>query len=467
MHTYALLFLTLAAAALRVGQLNAPLSYDEAYTYIGFASHDLWGALSDYSLPNNHILHTALVWGSAQVFGNAPWLLRMPAFLAGILLVPAAYGMATQLYNRPTGLVAAALVAWFPELIHYSTEARGYSLLSLFTLLSIWLGAQAVQKDSNRAWARLSIVTALGFWTLPLMLYPAGGVYLWLGLEMTKKRQTILRWLGSGIAALSLTVILYLPALWVSGWRRILANGFVQPVEAQKYFDWVLKARLQDTWATWMQGVPPILAILLVLGGFLSLALHRQSSTTRLPLLPILLVWVTTLLLLRRPEAFDRFWAWLIAPALVWAASGLLQAAKQIRVGGLHGQKILPGAAILLLLPPLWGAAASTPKNWQKMGNQQAAAQYIAQHWQPGDQVLVGYPNNPQVWYYLLRQGVEESAWQAHPGAERTWLLLATNQKDQTLQSIVKAHGLQPTDVNTLAAAPVQQYGKIAIYLSP
>ena len=65
--------------------------------------------------------------------------MRLPAFTAGVLLVPAVYWLAKRLYDRWTALGAALLVAWWPTLINYSTNARGYTLVALFTLLTLTL----------------------------------------------------------------------------------------------------------------------------------------------------------------------------------------------------------------------------------------------------------------------------------------------------------------------------------------
>lgn len=466
-------FLILSGLVFRLAALNDPVTYDEAYTYVGFASHGLWAALSDYSLPNNHILHTVLVVFSTTLFGSQPWALRLPALLAGLGLIPAMYALGKRWYSPSTGLLAATLLAWMPILVIYSSEARGYSLLALFTLLAILLAHELVHSNHLLHWALLSLCAALGFLTLPLMLYPAGGIYLWLALEGAnasaasgaRSRSFFLRWLGSGILTGILTLAAYAPAILVSGWRKIIANGFVQPVEAGKYFDWVLLTRLRDTWISWNRDVPLALTVLLTLGFVLSLALHRRIQATRWPLSPVLLVWVAALVLTRRPEAFDRFWSWLIAPALLWSAAGLVETAKQIQVGKFRADLLLTSLALAGIVFQLMVTIPSIPQQWSKMGNQEAAAIFLAEHWQPGDVALVGYPNEPQVWYYLGRQGLPETTWQARADARRTWLLLATNQKDESLERVVKLHKLDPTAFDLSKARLAQAYGKIEIYL--
>src|SRR5947207_15045799 len=119
----------------RVCLLSQPMRNDEALTFLYYSSKPLSMALSDYSLPNNHLFHTFLVRLAYLLLGNEPWSLRLPAFIAGTLLIPAAYLLAHRLYNRHAALLSAALVACSSILIEFTTNARGYTLICLITLL--------------------------------------------------------------------------------------------------------------------------------------------------------------------------------------------------------------------------------------------------------------------------------------------------------------------------------------------
>src|SRR5919201_6998039 len=87
----ALLAVTLAGAGLRAAYLSQPMRYDEAFTWLAYASRPLAQGLSRYDYPNNHLLHTLLVHLAAAAFGNRPWVLRLPAYLAGVVLIPASW----------------------------------------------------------------------------------------------------------------------------------------------------------------------------------------------------------------------------------------------------------------------------------------------------------------------------------------------------------------------------------------
>ncbi|HSK67562.1 MAG TPA: hypothetical protein VK888_11560, partial [Anaerolineales bacterium] len=91
-YVYGLLWaITLAGMILRYWKIDQPIAYDEAYTFIQYATRGVKHILADYSAPNNHIFHTLLVSISYMLFGDQTWVVRVPAFLAGTLCIPAAY----------------------------------------------------------------------------------------------------------------------------------------------------------------------------------------------------------------------------------------------------------------------------------------------------------------------------------------------------------------------------------------
>ena len=88
-HYVALAVITAAGIALRLIYIHQPMRYDEAFSYLFFVHVPLASTLSDYSVPNQHILNSLLMRLCASLFGNAPWSLRLPAFLFGVAVIPA------------------------------------------------------------------------------------------------------------------------------------------------------------------------------------------------------------------------------------------------------------------------------------------------------------------------------------------------------------------------------------------
>ena len=115
------------------------MRYDESVTFVHYASRPWYIALTNYTAPNNHVFHSLLVHASTWIFGGAPWAIRLPALIAGILLVPASYVAARALVREARGALAASLVAGSSMLVEYSTNARGYTILALVFVLLLAL----------------------------------------------------------------------------------------------------------------------------------------------------------------------------------------------------------------------------------------------------------------------------------------------------------------------------------------
>ena len=120
--------ITLIGTVMRIWKISQPIAYDEAYTFLQYATQGFKHILADYSAPNNHILHTILVRVFFDIFGRQVWVVRGPALLAGILCIPASYFAARRIFNLQQSLAAAALIAVTPWFISYSVNGRGYSM---------------------------------------------------------------------------------------------------------------------------------------------------------------------------------------------------------------------------------------------------------------------------------------------------------------------------------------------------
>ncbi|HEX4008925.1 MAG TPA: glycosyltransferase family 39 protein [Solirubrobacteraceae bacterium] len=130
--------LTALAAVLRFyGIGHQGFWFDEANTalLVHFSPGKMLGLIpqSESTPP----LYYCAAWVWARIFGDGEAGLRSLSALAGVLVVPVAYGVAAKLVARRAGVIAAALTACNPLLIWYSQEARSYELLVLLTGLSL------------------------------------------------------------------------------------------------------------------------------------------------------------------------------------------------------------------------------------------------------------------------------------------------------------------------------------------
>jgi 4-amino-4-deoxy-L-arabinose transferase-like glycosyltransferase len=158
--------LTILAAVLRFARLgHQGFWFDEGNTalLVHLSPGKMLGLIpqSESTPP----LYYSVAWVWARIFGFGEAGLRSLSALAGVLVVPVAYGAAYKLVSRRAGVIAAALAACNPLLIWYSQEARSYELLVLLSGLSLLAFAFVLAEPRGRAVAGWVLASALALAT--------------------------------------------------------------------------------------------------------------------------------------------------------------------------------------------------------------------------------------------------------------------------------------------------------------
>lgn len=223
-HFLVLAFIIVIGIFLRLYYVNQPMRLDEAATFNTYLDKSFARATSDYSYPNNHLLHTALIFATTHLFGQNHASMRLPALISGIGIILATYMVARKFFGNEAALLAAAFISVASYQIGFSTNARGYTMLTFGALLMIW-SAQRIIYNNDR-WFLFSLVTFLTFLTMPTTLYIYAGVLLWIVGKIVVKKDLIkserLRWfhrifLYCIFLPGLLTLFGYLPTLIYSG----------------------------------------------------------------------------------------------------------------------------------------------------------------------------------------------------------------------------------------------------------
>jgi len=469
----ALIFL---GVVFRMENANSFMKHDEAYTYITF-SRSLFSAMTDYSKPNNHILHSILVYFSTRIFGKGAWVVRLPAFLAGVLLVPVSYWLASRLYDRWTALGTAFLVAWFPPLVAYSNDARGYTMLALFTLLTLALGDH-VRKDKNLFfWALISLFSALGLYTVPIMLFPFGLLFVWLFLEnqvsgpgpYRSKKEFLGYWLAAGLGSAVLTSLFYTPILIFTSSDKLFANNMLAPIPWKDLLV-TLSARFAGTWAEWTTQVPTAVIILLEIGWVLSLVFHCKISKARIPLQLAALLWFSTLILIQRPNLEARFWSFLMPLVLLWAAAGTFGLLQKVSLKFSLGIPLAAPVIGVFLVYGFWLASwllPQLPTLWAGRAKQEEAVLFIQSQLQQDDMIVVSSPDDAPVWYYSDLHGIPATHFDNKNMIFKRAVVLVDRQWDQTLQWVLDDRGPGPGQLNIASAHLLRNIGTIQVFEIP
>jgi hypothetical protein len=416
-HLGALMTVILLGLVVRIEFLFQPMRYDEAGTSVHYVSQPWYIPVTTYTAPNNHVLHSVLAQITTSIFGSAPWALRLPALIAGILLIPATYLVGRAFYGRNAGLLAAALVAGASILVEYSTNARGYTLVALLFVLLLALARHLRTSWAPAAWAAFAVLGALGFFTVPVMLYPFGAVVTWLAaaiwLEGRDQRLLYRRLAPAVLATGTLTILLYLPILATSGVGALTSNEFVQP-QSFSYVADELPDSVRRVASGWHRDLPLAVTIVLAVAFTLAIVFHRRLARQPVPPAAASLVWIVPVVLAQRVVPFERVWLFLLPLYLVTAAAGLAWILRRSQLVA----TLAVVASTALVTSAFVTRSVYHSEDTSTFRDGEQVARFVETRLEPGQKVLVAPPADLILEYWLERRGLEAAElvyWQEPP----------------------------------------------------
>ncbi|MBK5720701.1 glycosyltransferase family 39 protein [Dysgonomonas sp. Marseille-P4677] len=202
-----------------------PVLYDEASAYFGCIKPVFYKCLICYPIPNNHILYSFLASIINILPGDILLKMRITSYLAFVLSILISFQFAKKVFSEKLSILVTGIFSVLFLTLFYSFIGRGYSLLVLFTILSLY-SAFCIIKENNRTkhWAFFVISSVLGFYTIPSFLYPFISINLYILLYNYKN---ILKQIIYNLIIVFLTLILYIPIFIVSGMEMVTSNPLV------------------------------------------------------------------------------------------------------------------------------------------------------------------------------------------------------------------------------------------------
>jgi 4-amino-4-deoxy-L-arabinose transferase-like glycosyltransferase len=264
--------LLIAATIVRLYKLDAGLWYDEIVTHILYANLPLGELVTTYGSENQHFLFSIGAASAIKLFGDTDAALRLPAALFGVASIAALYLLGKTAASRREGLLAAALLAFSYHHVWFSQNARGYTGLLFWSILSSWLLLRALDEERPQLWLWYAVAAALGMYTHLTMLFVIAGQFLIYLINRFKTRRLALPhdWhgvlFGFGMAGF-LTVLLYAFVL-----PQIFGDiaGTVSVVEEWKNPLWTLMEFVRGLQAGFSGSLASIVALLLFSAGVVS-----------------------------------------------------------------------------------------------------------------------------------------------------------------------------------------------------
>lgn len=347
-----LLSVVAVAAAIRLAWLGStPLWWDEFVT-LGRAKLSLghiWQSLSyqgpsdsslDSSPPLLHfILHFVLALG-----GTSETWVKLPSVVFGVLTVLALYPFGTRLFGGRSGLYASALLTLSLYHLHYSREARPYSLYLLLGIASLHLLLRALETNRFRDWTFYVLAASGSLYASYLGgagLLAQGGYVAGMALCRGLPRGRLV----PAMAGLSAVAVSYLP--WLPGHLFHMELIYSPGSDMGLTWDFLARAMLEFTTQS---------TLFLACAGFgVLVGLRRNRSG-----LALLLLWLATplaaALALRTGIAVNPRYLISFVPGLaLLAGAGLDGLVKGVSLG-------LPGRAAALL-----GLLAAVGLSWPSL----------------------------------------------------------------------------------------------------
>jgi 4-amino-4-deoxy-L-arabinose transferase-like glycosyltransferase len=431
LHFVLLGLIVLGGLLLRLRYVSEPMRWDESATFQEYARGSVGTIVSTYNRPNNQILYTLLEHLGIKTFGEGIAAVRLVAFAAGIAIVPAAFLAARRLYNGTAGLFAAALTATFGPLVDYSVNGRGYTLGALFVVLSLWLGAVALDEGKGAAWVGFVLSSAAAIYTLPTMAIGIAAVALWMAANAALERRWrfVLMLAGALLVVGLLSLLLYSAVLGQRGWTAV--------TEAPREWHSV-KALASAVWENWNRTAPHPFDWLVAAGFIAGVVRSARLAAAFL----VVLIGVA----LFAPIApFVRSWLFLLPIYLIVAAGGLSWAAR--RFGPLVAVATAVVLAAIFLNAGLKGSDVPPLSDNSIVP---LLKRYVPKH----HSVLIDrYVRAPTVYYYFERYGdpVKETG------------LLRTNDRKPGHIVVVVPNGTAPEQTVYKAAGFVSGDPKLLI----
>lgn len=411
-----------AATALRLPALNSGLWLDEILTYVNYARMPFVEIASTYASENQHFLYTLGAHAAFLLFGENAFALRLPAVIFGVLSIWAVYLLGRTLAGGKEALLTAALLACSYHHIWFSQNARGYTGLLFWTLLSSWLLVLGMRESRPRTWAGYAIAASLGVYTHITMLFVIAGQFLIYAAELYRGRPNVrpnryaglvLGFTGAGLLTFQLHALV-LPQV-VSSMHKT-----VSVVSEWKNPLWTALEIARGLEMNFAGGVVAVVALSVFLAGLVSYW-RTDSVLVKLLFLPPALG--AALVIGVGHHLWPRFFFFAMG-------FGALVAVRGTRVLG-------ETAARVLRLPPALGTAAcvamvlvsalSIPKVYGPKQDYAAAREFVEANRRSGDSIVtVGLAAFPYKEMYKLDWDVVDTMDQLNAirnRSGRTWVL--------------------------------------------
>lgn len=376
--------LLIAAAALRIIRINEQgFWFDELFS-VYFARFDLalmykGIALEGTKLPLYYTLIHFLLPST-----HVELILRLLSAAFGLLCIPVTFVVVRTLLNDAIAWWAAVLLTIDPFHVHYSREARPYTLLLLAALVAMLAFANLIRRSDRRWWPVLIVAHMALFITNLFALFIPLVQFLYLIFNLKRAGRLLIMWIVSNAIAI-IPLVAWYAYMFVAreGQLRLAASWFPLTTPADLLYSF---------WNFTLGYLPvltPTIAMMLLILICLALLGIRYGSQFPRHRFSLFLCWITPVLLvwfigLRRPLYGDRYLIVVLPALLTLIAAGILS------LDSLPLRRVVQALVVIAMLWGTW-QIYDNPENRREEWRE--AAQLIESNQQPNDAIFTSELN--------------------------------------------------------------------------
>lgn len=382
------LLLLLASTGLRLYRLNEGLWLDEILTYVRYARLPLGDIVRTFDSENQHFLYSILASLSFQIFGESGWALRLPAVLFGVGSILTLYLLGREVAGSREGLLAAALMAFSYHHLWFSQNARGYTGMLFWTLLSSWFMLRGLKNGRLADWLVYGASAALGAYTHLTMGFVIFGQFIVAALAnfLKYRRRELSGWSGLVAGFICAGVLIGLLHLPVIGQMQNVIGGSEASVVAEwKSPLWTIMEFINGLKVGFSLGIVGLIAIFVLIVGMMSYW-KSYPEVIGLLLIPALTGAAVTLAI--GHHLWPRFFFFAFGFGALVIIRGVMEIGtwlgKRLRLSSDQARLVgLVGSVLLIVLSALSMPLAYGPKQ-----DYQSALAYLEQNRTAGEQVV-------------------------------------------------------------------------------
>lgn len=409
----AIVVLLLGMLTLYTPYLNRIMFCDEANTLYVY-SQDLARALLSYATPNNHMLHSTLLWLVTNLMGTSAPVVRFIALSGAMLSVALMFRVAGKIAGLRAAVAACVFLITTFAFADFAINARGYTLSVALTLLLIdRLFLTRNTWTRGYRYSLLLICFAL-ILLLPsmLMLIVAGGAWV---LWRARSQRRFLSLLPPMIMGVAVAGVFYLPS-FMQGLFSQHINEF-----GENDLLVLLRLWLEQTFSTPVTGL--VFAASCIAGGVVLVRRYPRARAIIVTVLVVTALVAVVQLLVLHKLFFARNYLFLIAPVALLGGIGFSALARRYTV---------PLMA-LVLVASIIPLRALDGDYLEKQ-----VISYINQNVGEHDQILCGPCFNAPVQHYLLHNDMGYKLFYT-PETERIFVLL----REGTYHDVLELYEMQ------------------------